>query len=159
MNRRHQTYSSEDSHVIAVDEGDNTEKAFLWACQNYPRNHRFIITHGRFSPSIYNGFNGNHFSLDDEVQKERSENERKHQMVFDKYQKLCTDNNRYCNFQEVNYVTPSDLGTKICQVAKNEGASGVVCSSREPGVLNRGTVSTSILSDCDVSVTVVKGCP
>lgn len=149
------TRDDEPNHVIAVDESENTERAFLWACENYPESHRFLITHGKYVPTSFTGkVPPTGHDLDEEERIETN-----HKRVFEKYNSLCKANNRACEFHSVDFLTANDLGKKICDVAKRTHSKSVVCSSRDLGKFGKvmlGSTSDTLLSDCDSSVTVVK---
>eukprot|EP01089_Gocevia_fonbrunei_P000246 TRINITY_DN10256_c0_g1_i1.p1 TRINITY_DN10256_c0_g1~~TRINITY_DN10256_c0_g1_i1.p1 ORF type:complete len:164 (+),score=13.25 TRINITY_DN10256_c0_g1_i1:125-616(+) len=142
-----------ENHVIAVDEGENTEKAFMWACASYPAPHKFIIVHGRFDHQSFTRHRPA-FNLH-ETDEDKENTEHKHQQIFDRYRYLCKKMNRNCEFQSLDYHSPSVLGTKICEVAHAHNSTSVVCSSRELGTIGKvllGSTSASILSDCDIPV-------
>jgi nucleotide-binding universal stress UspA family protein len=128
-----------NSHVVAIDDTENSEKAFKWACENLPKRDRLILVHGLYSPSVYD------WEVEDEatsaaiMERKRHKKYLKgaHATLVEKYKQKCDEANRECVFVGPKYHTTSDLADKICGIAKMEGAKNVVCGSRGLGTLGR----------------------
>eukprot|EP01089_Gocevia_fonbrunei_P021394 TRINITY_DN8300_c0_g4_i2.p1 TRINITY_DN8300_c0_g4~~TRINITY_DN8300_c0_g4_i2.p1 ORF type:complete len:161 (+),score=16.54 TRINITY_DN8300_c0_g4_i2:109-591(+) len=152
--------SLEPTHYIAVDGSRNSEYAFWWACRNIPRNHRFVIFHGKYEPPRFKAL----MFPDPSEEREQlvKEVEQEHYEILDKYFTFCKDANRKCSIKTALYRSPRELGGKICDQALSGGAESVVCASRGLGTFGKaifGSTSSSILNECDIPVSVVRSPP
>jgi len=137
------------SHVIAVDESQNAEKAFEFADKNLPKEDKFIIFHGRpHWASI--PFPGN---------SRTKEEKEKFEGIMNKYEGKCKETNRSCEFVNMWIRSPSEISYWINATVKTSNAKSVIVGERGISGIERvmlGSVSHAILHQSHIPVIIAK---
>jgi len=151
----------ERSYLIPVDGSVHSDNSFKWADKNFPKNDRFVIMHGHFqasympmpftplpSPPLLN--------VEPKEEKEKLEHWHK---IIDKYQKMCQEAKRTCDFVSIPFRNTTDLSRKIIDTAHDCHATAIVMGPRGISGVQRfflGSTTNAVLSDSDITVAVVK---
>eukprot|EP00020_Sapocribrum_chincoteaguense_P001764 CAMPEP_0170738680 /NCGR_PEP_ID=MMETSP0437-20130122/4769_1 /TAXON_ID=0 /ORGANISM="Sexangularia sp." /LENGTH=145 /DNA_ID=CAMNT_0011077109 /DNA_START=68 /DNA_END=505 /DNA_ORIENTATION=+ len=137
------------SHVIAVDGSENSEWAFDYADRVFPKDHKFILFHGRSQTTNIAG----------NVKAAHTRDRLEHHGILDHFLEKCKESGRECSMRDPPHRSVSHLAENICIVGSNPEVASIVMGSRGLSSVQRaflGSVSAAVVQSCEHPVTIVR---
>jgi len=139
--------SGDKVDIIAIDGSAGSDRAFLYAVNNLPKDRSLLLVHG--VPTIWK-------RAGKEIRERYSSDL---QELEERYEGLCRRAGRACEFKHFSYTGTTDFGDRVCQIAEKRGAASVIIGRRENVSSMRrallGSSSQSVMNSCFTPVTVV----
>jgi len=133
--------------IIAIDGSAGSDRAFLYAVHNLPKDRSLLLVHG--VPTMWKRGGK-------EIRERYSSGI---QELEERYEGLCHRAGRACEFKHFSYTGTTDFGDRVCQIAEKRGAASVIIGRRENISSMRrallGSSSQSVMNCCFTPVTVV----
>jgi len=135
-----------DVDILCVDSSRAAGDVLQHAIRNVPKAHTLLLLHGTYAP--LGGL---------ELDSKKDKKERK--AAKKQLKRMCSQNGRKCLFKHFDYSSNSDMGEKVCKIAKRKDVSNVIIGRRgEVSDLRRtlmGSPSIAVMRHCEVPVTLV----
>jgi nucleotide-binding universal stress UspA family protein len=132
-------------HVVAVDGSNFSNTAFAYVCKNTPTDASLVVVSGRKQEHV--------------TGEKKAEADARFAALMDSYRAKCTEANRECTFEALNFTSVTGLGKGINGVADKHNADSIVVGSRGLSSAQgffMGSVSSAVLYASQRPVTVVK---